>query len=349
MEFGHHNLLYLSVGSINMAVGRERRASPSPGAASSPRPEKESTMIGPCRRHLLVAGFVLLVAGQAHAQEGKVSGKEVAAADLKSIGEAYVAAFNSGKAADVAAQFLPDAEVVDESGNVYKGRDQIRAAYEAFFSAFPGATMTREVTSTRPLGPSLVVEDGILTRKAGDSEARNLYTAIYVLRDGEWQIASARESIEERQPSPRERLESLSWLVGEWISEESESLISVHAQFSEDEAFLLIDYQATVAGQPGLKSRQRIGWDPLTKQFRSWVFDSDGGYGDGYWVAVGTDWIVKSKSVLPNGETGSATFYLSPSGPDKFLWKSVDRIRAGEFVPDLSLTFARKPPEPKKD
>ena len=89
--------------------------------------------------------------------------------------------------------------------------------------------------------------------------------------------------------------------------------------------------------------------DPLTSQFRSWVFDSDGGYGDGYWVGVGDAWVAKSTSVLPDGETGSATFYLTPEGDDKFVWKSVDRIRAGEYQPDATLTFVRKPPAPKRN
>ena len=35
-----------------------------------------------------------------------------------------------------------------------------------------------------------------------------------------------------------------------------------------------------VQGKPVMNVTQRIGWDPLTKQIKSWVFDSDGGYGD---------------------------------------------------------------------
>ena len=58
---------------------------------------------------------------------------------------------------------------------------------------------------------------------------------------------------------------------------------------------------------------QRIGWDPLTKQIKSWVFDSEGGYGDALWTRKGNQWVIKSTGVLPDGRTASATHVLTAS------------------------------------
>ena len=34
-------------------------------------------------------------------------------------------------------------------------------------------------------------------------------------------------------------------------------------------------------GMPVLSGTQRIGWDPLNRQFKTWIFDSEGGHAEG--------------------------------------------------------------------
>ena len=41
------------------------------------------------------------------------------------------------------------------------------------------------------------------------------------------------------------------------------------------------------------RGTQRIGWDPVAGQFRSWDFDSQGGYSEGLWSRDGDRWIIK--------------------------------------------------------
>ena len=60
---------------------------------------------------------------------------------------------------------------------------------------------------------------------------------------------------------------------------------------------------------------QRIGWDPLTKQIKSWVFDSEGGYGDGLWTRKGNQWVIKSTGVLPDGRIAHGHQHPDPSRP----------------------------------
>ena len=42
-----------------------------------------------------------------------------------------------------------------------------------------------------------------------------------------------------------------------------------------------------IGDQVNKSGMQIIGWDPVAKQIHSWVFDSDGGYGEGTWTHKG--------------------------------------------------------------
>ena len=94
-----------------------------------------------------------------------------------------------------------------------------------------------------------------------------------------------------------------------------------------DKNFLLRDFTVHVQGQPVMTVNQRIGWDPLTKQIKSWVFDSEGGYGDGLWTRRGNQWVIKSTGVLPDGRIASATHILTRVGPNSARWTTRNRSR----------------------
>lgn len=261
-----------------------------------------------------------------------------------------VDAFNGGRAKAMAATFVPEGEVVDEEGNVYQGRDQLEQVLAKFLEKFPGARMTAQVASIRVLGPGLAVEDG--TRKVvtqdGSGTAATRYTLMYVNRAGRWLISSAREFKADEEPTPHERLQPLAWLVGDWVDESAESVISMNCRWSEEKNFLFIDYTSKIQGRSALKTSQRIGWDPLHRRIRSWAFDSDGGYGDGHWTAIPTGWVVKSSAVLPDGRTGSATLSIEAVDKDKFVMRGVDRIVGDEPNDDYEVTIVRRPPSPGK-
>ena len=103
-------------------------------------------------------------------------------------------AFNKGDAKAIGALFLPQAEVIDDAGNAYRGTDEIQAIFAKFFEKFPGAAMDFEVESIRSIGSSLAVEDGVrsVTIPNGEERADTRYTIVYVSREGRWLIASAR-------------------------------------------------------------------------------------------------------------------------------------------------------------
>jgi hypothetical protein len=164
--------------------------------------------------------------------------------------------------------------------------------------------------------------------------------------DGKWRIASAREVQDDSPLTPHDRLRPLAWLVGDWVDEGADAVVGISCRWSEDKNYLLSEFNAKIEGAPAMKSSQRIGWDPLTQKVKSWVFDSDGGYGTGLWSQVEDRWVVKSTAVLPDGQTGSATLMLEPTGQDSYVMRGFDRLRGDSAEPDFEITIVRKPPAP---
>jgi hypothetical protein len=124
--------------------------------------------------------------------------------------------------------------------------------------------------------------------------------------------------------------------------------MAINCHWDDGGNFLLIDFTVAVDGEVTMDSGQRIGWDPHAERIRSWVFDSDGGYGEGKWANVDDRWVVKSTATMPDGDAGSATIYIEPIDNDKFLMKGFDRIVGDTAMPDFEATIVRKPPAPAK-
>ena len=93
---------------------------------------------------------------------------------------------------------------------------------------------------------------------------------------------------------------------------------------------------------------QRIGWDPLARQIRSWEFDSAGGFGEGRWSRDGDRWTIKHMGVLADGMASSATNIMTNERQDMLSWVSTDRVVGDETLPDTeSDVLVRVPPPPQ--
>lgn len=272
---------------------------------------------------------------------------EVAA--IHAADERLVKAYNSGKAADVAALFHPEAAFTDEEGVTYKGRAVIQDLFTKYFAKFPGVKLTVQVDSVRVTGP-VAVEEGVRTTVTKDETAgaNVAYTAIRTKVGNEWLIVSLQDAHDASSLTPHDLLEPLAFLVGEWVNEGNDAVVKISYRWSDDRNFLLGDYHVTRGGEVVMHSTQRIGWDPLAGKVRSWMFDSDGGFGEGQWAHVDGSWVVKSTAVLPDGETGSATITMTPQGKDRFVIKGTDRFAGDERHKDFEHIVSRQPPKPAK-
>jgi uncharacterized protein (TIGR02246 family) len=262
--------------------------------------------------------------------------------------DALMKAFAAGDAPAIAGMFLPQGEVVDEDGNVTAGTHEIEALFARFFEKFPGATLDLEVLDVRSLAADLLVEEGVrrIETVEGAAVAQMRYVAVRK-RDGDrWPVASYMEYADDPDPTPGEMLASLDWLVGDWVDESPAGRTVINYRWSDDGNFLLGEYNLAVGGRSETTSQQRIGWDPVRSQLRSWTFDADGGFSEGDWAAGKDGWIVRSRATLPDGTSGAATVRIGPDGPDHFVVESTDRIIGGAEEPDFRLRAARRPPAP---
>ena len=104
-----------------------------------------------------------------------------------------------------------------------------------------------------------------------------------------------------------ERLKPLEWMIGDWIDESHESVVLTSCHWTASKNYILQEIKVRMRGRDAMDLSQRIGWDPLTKQIKSWVFDSEGGYGESIWTPDGDRWLVKATAVRRDGVTASAT------------------------------------------
>jgi hypothetical protein len=145
-----------------------------------------------------------------------------------------------------------------------------------------------------------------------------------------------------------EHLKALGWLVGEWLDQSSDSTVHASCRWSEDKNFLLRDFTVHVQGRPVMTVNQRIGWDPLAKQIKAWVFDSEGGYGDEFWTRKGNQWVIKSTGVLPDGRTASATHLLTQTGSNTARLSSTERTLGEQTIAEpVEYTMVRRAPAPQ--
>jgi uncharacterized protein (TIGR02246 family) len=261
----------------------------------------------------------------------------------------FVKAYNAGDAKGVAALFTADGQILDKEGNETEGRDAIAQTFAELFAASPKKKIEVSVESLRFIGAELAVEVGMTKETPAPNEPPEYdrYTVLHVKRDGRWQMALARDE-EGPPPTAHEQLGPLAWLIGEWVDDDGSAVVRSSCRWSEDGNFLLQDFKLQLNGRDAMNVNQRIGWDPLARRIRSWVFDSEGGFGESLWARDEDRWIIKATGVRPDGSSASATNMLIPLGSDGYVWRSMDRIVGDDAQPPTEVQVVRKPPDAKK-
>lgn len=263
-------------------------------------------------------------------------------AEIEKTRQTLIQAFEAAKPEEVADQFLPEGEWVDELGNIYHGREHIRDILKTYFETYPGAKMSTHVEKLIAIGP-VAFEEGTRTMTCGeDSQAIVHYTATLAKTDDGWKYVSVKDMEREVLPTAHQMLEPLEWLVGEWVNEGTNGRVLITYRWSDDGNYLLGTYQIESNGELAMKSEHRIGWDPLHKRIRTWLFDSDGSFGEGVWIPVGESWHIQSSAILPDGGTGSAIIRLTQDDANRFTMIGTHRLINGVQEEDFEFHVVRK-------
>lgn len=267
---------------------------------------------------------------------------------IQATAAAFVKAFNAGDASAAAATFTEHALIETEDGERIEGRAAIEPWFTTGFADHPGSTLQLESQPLRFLGPDSALEEGTATVqiKGRDELPRvTRYTVIHARENGRWLQAYVRDETLERL-TPRQRLQPLAFLLGDWVHEGPDNVVFASFHWDDDGGnYLIRTFTIQVDGKPVLKGTQRIGWDPLTRQIKSWVFDADGAASEALWSRDGESWVVRAAGALPDGRVATSTQIITPLGKDRIHWQSVNRAIGGEPQPDRAdAVFVRKPP-----
>jgi uncharacterized protein (TIGR02246 family) len=295
-----------------------------------------------------LAGLVgLCLAGAALAQNANPASNDEAT--IRKEAAEYADAYSKGSFDAAGKHWAADAEYVNDEGKVTKGRDAIVGLFKKGRVATKGYSFKVDVQSVRIIKPDVALEDGTVTFGAPDGTAdKTRFSAVLVKADGKWQMTRVHDIgavAETEDSSPYARLKQLEWLVGKWQDEDKQASIQMTCRWGLGKSFLIQEYSIKQPNKDPIEIAQRIGWDPVNNQIRSWIFDSRGGFSEGTWQRDGNKWDVAVTGVLPDARTASARQVWSFVDDNHFKWQALDRAIDSQPLADSLVTFKRAEPE----
>lgn len=259
--------------------------------------------------------------------------------------KAYQTAFNEKKAAELASMWMEDADYVNPvTGEEVNGRAAIQKYFEEKFQKPETIHMNLHIESISFPKSNEAAETGTATIKKGDQPPMKIaYRALYEKVNGDWLLSEVREVEDMEAPSHYEHLKELEWLVGSWVDEDEDTTVTTTYEWDRYKNFLLQHFTVAVEGKFQVEGKQIIGWDPIKNAIRSWIFDSDGGFGEAKWSKKGSSWIAETTQTLDDGRKATATNIFTPVNADSYKWESVEREVDGELLPNIDpVTIVRK-------
>lgn len=294
-------------------------------------------------RAAIVLAAVVGIAAAPTAEEEKA---------IRAAAKSYVDALARGDAKAIADLWTADGDIVDEHGTVTKGRDAAALAVPSS-DGDEGHEVEIKESALRMLTPDCAIEDGSVSvvPPGGSTPLTGNYTATWVKEGGRWRLAGLREFKLDGGPV---RLADLEWMVGDWTvidnarrpagdAKPPAPTIDVSVRWNATKTFLLRDMKISQGSTPVSHITQRIGWDPLARQLRSWTFDATGAHGEGFWSKDGDSWVARSTSVHSDGTRTATLNVYQYDGKDRCTWQSFPTHVGGEHVPPVTMTMIRKP------
>ena len=272
-------------------------------------------------------------------------------ATIRQNAEQYVESFNARDAQKLAAFWSPEAVYMNPlTGDEVVGRPAIEEQFAGIFKDAGEAKLEVDIESIEFVSPNVAIERGIARVNRPDAEPEeSTYTAVHVKRNGAWLLDRVSEldaATGEPAPPPSsyEHLKELEWMLGSWIDEDEGTTIQTDCEWTKNRNFMTRAFAVVISDQVDSSGMQIIGWDPVDKQIRSWVFDSDGGFSEGRWTSKGDRWFVQQTGTLPDGGKSSALNIFKKVDNDSFTWQSINRDVDGEVLPNVEEVLVVRNP-----
>jgi len=288
----------------------------------------------------LIISSILMVSGVTAENTG-LNRDEIA---VRKAIESYVETYNRGDASAAASHWSRQGSYLTQTGEYAKGPDKIRPALEKFFSENKGIQVKASLFDVQRQSADRAIVKGFAAfHQPGEENEEDLVTATLVKENGKWKLLKVEQEESSVPLATIAALGELEWLIGDWVDQDDSGSVETNFRWSKDYAFINGTFRVTAGDRVDLEGTQVIGWDPLVKKIRSWIFDTKAGFGEGEWSSAGNKWTVKVKSTLGTGEKASSINIYTYVDPNSFTWQSVSREVDGELLPDIDeVTVVRK-------
>lgn len=258
-------------------------------------------------------------------------------AAIRAAVQSYVVAYNAGDAVALGALWSPDAVYSSPvSGEQVVGREAIQKQFAEIFAEPDRAQLSATSNSVQFISPGVAIEQGTAELKRGDeSPDESEYSAVYVKREGQWLLDRVTEEEVVLIPSSYEKLKDLEWLIGTWTDQDENATVVTECNWARNNNFIVRSFTVQVRDDISMAGMQIIGWDPEAKQIRSWVFDSDGGFGQGTWKHKDNRWYIEQSGVLSDGRKSASLNIITQMDDKTCTLQSVNRTVDGELLPNI--------------
>jgi uncharacterized protein (TIGR02246 family) len=254
--------------------------------------------------------------------------------------QAYIAAYNKGDTKTLANFYAEDIDYLDQDGVEVKGREAIEKLLADNFQANPGITLDLTIDEVKLLTPDVLVNRGLATVTPRDGAAvATRYVAIDIKKGDQWQISQLTET-DAPAPTAYSQLQALEWLVGNWENKAGDLTVQTKISWAGDNNFLVRKFNVKGSEQNQTDGWEIIGWDPERQQIRSWIFDSNGGFGEATWANDGEHWLIQAS----NGSHSTAEHVLTKVDDNKFSWETQNRTLDGDPQPSLDKIDVERAP-----
>ena len=260
-------------------------------------------------------------------------------AAIHAAGKAFIEAYNARDAKKLATLWSPEAVYIDPlTGEQTVGREEIEKVFEDAFSDKQDAKLEVELGSIEFVSPNAAIVRGVAhVIRPGAEPEDSEFTSVRVKREGQWLLDRVSEVEKEKAPpSNYEHLKVLEWMIGSWHDDDLRPFMEIQTDcaWTKNKNFMTRSYAVAIGDDVRKSGMQIIGWDPLAKQIRSWVFDSDGGFGDGTWTRKRDKWLIQNSATLPDGGKATSLNIMTKLDDDSFKWESVNREIDGQLQPN---------------
>ena len=259
----------------------------------------------------------------------------------------YQEAYDRGDPNALAAFYAEDIDYIDQDGVETKGRDQMGKLFAENFQANPGAKISITMEEVKLLTPDVQVNRGVATVTAANGSAEaTRYLAVLVKTADRWQISQLTQTAAPA-PGASSQLEALKWLIGNWENKDADQTVESKVGWAGGKNFLVRTFKLK-GEQAETDGWEIVGWDPESQQIRSWIFDSNGGFGESSWSYEDGHWLIRASNVLPDGSRSTAENVLTKVDDNKFTWESQNRNLDGQSQPSVPrIVVQRTTSEPQ--